>query len=86
MSGVELTDCGLVVDRDPNRLDELAIDFSRVLSDLDIDHVFVAGYVAILFGRSRSTEDRKRIRSFADAELRRDGEENENADGERGAE
>mgnify|MGYP005862074679 CR=1 FL=1 len=57
MSGVELTDRGLVVDRDPNRLDELAIDFSRILSDLDIDHVFVAGYVAILSGRSRSTED-----------------------------
>ena len=43
MTGVELTDRGLVVDREPNRL--------------DIDHVFVAGYVAILAGRSRSTED-----------------------------
>jgi hypothetical protein len=28
-----------------------------VLSRLDIDHAFVAGYVAILAGRSRSTED-----------------------------
>ena len=57
MSGVELTDRGLVVDREPNRLDELAIGFSETLSGLDIDHVFVAGYVAILAGRSRSTED-----------------------------
>jgi hypothetical protein len=57
MTGVELTDRGLVVDRDPNRLDELAAGFSAVLSRLDIDHVFVAGYVAILAGRSRSTED-----------------------------
>ena len=57
MGGVELTDRGLIVDRDLNRLDELAIDFSRILSDLDIGHVFVAGYVAILSGRSRSTED-----------------------------
>lgn len=57
MTGVELTDRGLVVGRDPNRLDELAIDFSGILSDLGIDHVFVAGYVAILAGRSRSTED-----------------------------
>jgi hypothetical protein len=57
MTGVELTDRGLVVDRDPNRLDELAVGFSEVLSRLDIDHVFVAGYVAILAGRSRSTED-----------------------------
>ena len=57
MSGVELTDRGLIVDREPNRLDELAIGFSETLSGLDIDHVFVAGYVAILAGRSRSTED-----------------------------
>ena len=57
MGGVELTDAGLTVGREPNRLDTLAIDFSRVLSRLDIDHVFVAGYVAILAGRSRSTED-----------------------------
>jgi len=57
MGGVELTDRGLVVDRAPNRLDELAIGFSRILSRLDIDHVFVAGYVAILSGRARSTED-----------------------------
>jgi hypothetical protein len=57
MTGVELTDRGLVVDRDPNRLDQLAVGFSEVLSQLDIDHVFVAGYVAILAGRSRSTED-----------------------------
>jgi len=57
MAGVELTDRGLVVDREPNRLDELAVGFSEVLSRLDIDHVFVAGYVAILAGRSRSTED-----------------------------
>ena len=57
MTGVELTERGLVVDREPNRLDELAFGFSEILSRLDIDHVFVAGYVAILAGRSRSTED-----------------------------
>ncbi|SNR46737.1 hypothetical protein [Halorubrum vacuolatum] len=57
MAGVELTEAGLIIDREPNRLDELAADFSAILSRLDIDHVFVAGYVAILTGRSRSTED-----------------------------
>jgi len=57
MTGVELTDRGLVVDREPNQLDELAVGFSEILSRLDIDHVFIAGYVAILAGRSRSTED-----------------------------
>lgn len=57
MGGIELTNRGLIVDRVPNRLDELAAGFSEILSRLDIDHVFVAGYVAILAGRSRSTED-----------------------------
>jgi len=81
MTGVELTDRGLVVDREPNRLDELAAGFSEILSRLDIDHVFVAGYVAILAGRSRSTEDidvfiercsAERIDEFV-AELEREG-------------
>lgn len=57
MGGVKLTDSGLVVDREPNRFDELAIEFSDLASQLGINHVFVAGYVAILTGRSRSTED-----------------------------
>jgi hypothetical protein len=57
MSGIELRDDTLVVRRSPNGLDELAIGFSAILDDLDIEHVFVAGYVAILTGRARSTED-----------------------------
>lgn len=57
MGGIELRDDTLVIDRDPNDLDELAIRFSKILDDLGIDHVFVSGYVAILTGRARSTED-----------------------------
>lgn len=57
MAGIELSDGVLVVDREPTPLDTLACDVSAVLSDLDIDHAFVAGYVAILSGRARSTED-----------------------------
>ena len=38
-------------------LDQLALDFSEILQENNIDHVFVAGYVAILFGRSRVSED-----------------------------
>lgn len=41
------------VDRPPN---ELALSFSTVLSADSVDHVFVAGYVAILAGRARSTQ------------------------------
>jgi hypothetical protein len=57
MTGVELRDGELIVEREPTALDRLAIDAAAVLSDLDVDHVFVAGYVAILSGRSRGTED-----------------------------
>lgn len=38
-------------------LDELAIRFTDILHDLDIDHVYVSGYVAILTDRSRATEN-----------------------------
>lgn len=57
MSGIELRDGEVVVGREPNELDDLAVEFSTLLEELGIDHVFVAGYVAILAGRSRATED-----------------------------
>lgn len=37
-----------------NILDKLVLDF---VSRIDVQYVIVSGYVAILFGRSRSTED-----------------------------
>lgn len=57
MSGIELRNGTLVIEREPNRLDELAIEFSDVLDRFDIKHAYVAGYVSILAGRARSTED-----------------------------
>ena len=57
MGGIERRDGTLVVGREPNRLDELAIAFSPILDQFDIEHVYVAGYVSILAGRARSTED-----------------------------
>lgn len=57
MGGIELRDDTLIVDRDPNALDTLAVEFSSLLSAHGIDHVFVAGYVVILTGRARSTQD-----------------------------
>lgn len=57
MGGIDFTDGRLVVEREPNELDELAIEFTSLLDDLDIQHVYVAGYLAILTGRSRATED-----------------------------
>jgi len=57
MGGIELRNGTLVVERGPNQLDELAIEFSKILDRFDIEHVYVAGYVSILAGRARSTED-----------------------------
>lgn len=57
MSGIELRNGTLFVQREPNQLDELAIAFSNILDEFDIDHVYIAGYVSILTGRARSTED-----------------------------
>ncbi|PSP58726.1 hypothetical protein BRC72_04015 [Halobacteriales archaeon QH_7_66_36] len=57
MGGIELRNGTLVVEREPNQLDELTIRFSEVLDQFDIEHVYVAGYVSILAGRARSTED-----------------------------
>ncbi|MBS3760133.1 hypothetical protein [Halodesulfurarchaeum sp.] len=57
MGGIELRNGTLVIDRDPNRLDELAFEFSHILRRFDSKHVYIAGYVSILAGRARSTED-----------------------------
>lgn len=57
MSGIELRNGVLAVEREPNRLDELALEFSAILDTFDVEHVYVAGYVSILAGRARSTED-----------------------------
>lgn len=57
MGGVTFTGTALEIDRAPNELDSLAIEFTRHLDAHDIQHVYVAGYTAILAGRSRATED-----------------------------
>lgn len=56
MGGVALREGCLVIERAPNQLDELAIEFSRILDQFGIEHAFVAGYVAILAGRTRATQ------------------------------
>ncbi|MFC6988117.1 hypothetical protein ACFQJD_04145 [Haloplanus sp. GCM10025708] len=57
MGGIDLRGDVLVVEREPNQLDELALEFSSILDDFGIEHVYVSGYVAILTGRARATED-----------------------------
>lgn len=38
-------------------MDKFLLDFVRILNLLKIRYVIISGYVAILFGRSRATED-----------------------------
>lgn len=54
---LEFGDGTITLDKELNQLDELALMFSRSLVECDIAHVFLSGYVSILFGRSRSSED-----------------------------
>ena len=45
------------IDKPPSQLDSLIIEVVEVLSEGEIDYVIVSGYVAVLLGRSRATED-----------------------------
>lgn len=47
----------MVFNRELTELDELVLKFVAVLDRLEIDYVIFSGYVVILFGRSRNTED-----------------------------
>lgn len=47
----------LVIDRTPSALDEMVLEFTEVLDEVGVEYVIVSGYVAILTGRSRATED-----------------------------
>lgn len=53
----EFSEKRIVFNRELSYLDKLVIDFTEILSELKIDYVIISGYIAILFGRSRNTED-----------------------------
>ena len=54
---IEFSGDTIRMDRDLSNLDRLVIKFTKILEDTGIDYVIVSGYIAILFGRSRNTED-----------------------------
>ena len=54
---IDYKDDKIIFNKELNALDELTIDFTSVLNMLEINYVVVSGYVSILFGRSRSSED-----------------------------
>jgi len=43
--------------KEQNKLDNFVIEFTSLLNDFHIFYVIVSGYVPILFGRNRTSED-----------------------------
>lgn len=54
---MEFTGDEVVISREPSDLDRLLLDVVAVLDDVGIEYAAVSGYVAVLFGRARATED-----------------------------
>ncbi|MBI4019070.1 MAG: hypothetical protein HY364_02355 [Candidatus Aenigmarchaeota archaeon] len=54
---MKLKFAGIELEREKTPLDEFVIDFCQLLKQSGIRYVIISGYVAILFGRSRSSED-----------------------------
>ena len=53
----ELKGNRLKFDKELSNLDKLVLLFVKVLDQQHVDYVIISGYIAILFGRSRQTED-----------------------------
>ncbi len=47
----------IVFNRELSNLDKLVLRFCTIMHRLNIRYVIISGYIAILFGRSRETED-----------------------------
>ncbi|PJA17933.1 MAG: hypothetical protein COX63_02540, partial [Candidatus Diapherotrites archaeon CG_4_10_14_0_2_um_filter_31_5] len=47
----------IIFEKELSFLDRLVFEFTGILDKQKIDYVIVSGYIAILFGRSRNTED-----------------------------
>lgn len=54
---MEVSDGTIRIDKQPNVIDDLVIDVTGILDDLGIRFAVVSGYVAVLLGRPRGTED-----------------------------
>ncbi|MFH1247213.1 MAG: hypothetical protein V1644_02420 [Candidatus Micrarchaeota archaeon] len=54
---ITFTDNTITLDKELNALDDFVITFCKKLDKHKIKYVIVSGYVAIVFGRTRATED-----------------------------
>ncbi len=51
------SEAGIELEKELNSLDSFVIDFTKILNEHKIKYVVISGYVSILFGRNRSSED-----------------------------
>lgn len=65
---MEISGDEIRLEKTPSDLDTLVLDVVAVLEDLSIDYAVVSGYVAVLLGRSRATEDIDMIIERIDSE------------------
>ena len=54
---IEFKGRDVYLDKELTLYDTLALNFSDVLKKHEVNHVYVSGYVALIFGRSRTSED-----------------------------
>jgi len=54
---LEFRENRIVFEKAFSNLDKLVVKFTKILDKEKIEYVIVSGYIAILFGRSRNTED-----------------------------
>lgn len=47
----------ITIEKELNALDNFVIEFTQILNKVGIKYVVISGYIAILFGRSRTSED-----------------------------
>ncbi len=53
----EFKDNQIIFDKELSSLDKIVLKFTKILDKEKIEYVIISGYIAILFGRSRGTED-----------------------------
>lgn len=54
---IEFSDHEVIFNKELNSLDKLVIEFCGILDAYKINYVIISGYISILFGRTRTTED-----------------------------
>lgn len=54
---IDILDDEFHLSKELTHLDKFVVDFLSILNKLKIDYVIISGYIPILFGRSRSSED-----------------------------